>query len=83
MLQEDWLAIQDYEGFESFESWKEYWAEEHGTDTTDYIQDNKNSEFTYLDWMEERGITAENHEKYLNDVKYGRTELSYKEWLEK
>ncbi|MBQ2729445.1 MAG: extracellular solute-binding protein [Clostridia bacterium] len=85
MLNEDWLAIQEYMGFESFDDWRNYWAEEYDTtpDSIDCIQDNEGVEFTYVDWMEEKGISADNFADWENDVKYGRTELSYKEWLKK
>ncbi len=85
MLNEEWLAIQDYMGFESFDDWRNYWAEEYNTtpDSIDCIQDNDGAEFTYVDWMEEKGISADNHADWKYDVKHNDTELSYKEWLEK
>lgn len=85
MLNEDWLAIQEYMGFESFDDWRNYWAEEYDTtpDTIDCIQDNDDAEFTYVDWMEEHGISAEKYEDWAKAVKYGETEKSFKEWLKK
>lgn len=85
MLNEDWLAIQEYMGFESFDDWRDYWAEERNTDrgSIDCIQDNEGAEYTYVDWMEEHGVTAENYAEWAVAVKYGETELSYKEWLKK
>ena len=32
MINDEWQAIKDYMGFESFNEWKEYWAELEGVD---------------------------------------------------
>ncbi len=97
MLNEDWLAIQEYmnetegvdptpdDGIFSFEDWKLYWNEEIAPleGSTDYIQDNKGSKFTYADWMKKHGVSAKNHTEWEYDVKDNKTDLSYKEWLKK
>lgn len=85
MLNEDWLAISEFTGFETFGEWREYWAEERDTtpDCVECIQDVDGADYTYVDWMEENGISAENFKDWQNEVKYGETELSYTEWLKK
>jgi len=84
MLNEDWLAIQAYTGFESFGDWRNYWAEERNTtpDSIDCIQDNNNAEYTYVDWMEEHNVSAENYAEWERAVKYDGVKETYKEWLE-
>ena len=86
MLNEDWKAIQAYMGFETFEDWKTYWEEEAkkpDDDMIGYIQDREDVKYSYVDWMEEQGISAESYEKYARELKHGDTDLSYKEWLKK
>ena len=48
-----------------------------------YIQDREDVKYSYVDWMEEQGISAESYEKYARELKHGDTDLSYKEWLKK
>lgn len=97
MLNEDWLAIQEYmkntegadptpdDGIFSFDDWKVYWDKEIApiAGSTDYIQNNDNSEFTYVDWMEDHGVTADNYVEWKYEVKDNKTDLSYNEWLKK
>jgi len=86
MLNEDWLAIKEYMGFESFDEWKTYWEEEAKKPEEDiigYIQDNEKVTYCYADWMEENGVSAENFATWEREVKHGDTDLSYKEWLKK
>ena len=88
MVDDEWQAIKDYMGFESFNDWKEYWAELNDLDIdsdTTYIQDNRDGakEYTYVDWMDDNKITVESHQKWLNAVKYDVETRTYKEWVEK
>jgi len=85
MVEEQWDAIKEYNGFSSFDDWREYWAAEYGTDfqTPDVIKDSEDPDaYTYVDWMAEHGVTEANFAKWQKEVKTGDTDLSYKEWLE-
>ncbi|MBR6676012.1 MAG: extracellular solute-binding protein [Clostridia bacterium] len=84
MLNEDWMAIQEYMGFESFDDWRNYWAVERNTtpDSIDCIQDRGGADkYTYVDWMKDHNISAENFADWERAVKYDETEKSYKDWL--
>ena len=88
MINDEWQAIKDYMGFESFNEWKEYWAELEGVDpdsNTTYIQDNRDGakEYTYVNWMSDNKITVDSHTKWQNAVKYDGETCTYKEWVEK
>ena len=88
MIDDEWQAIKDYMGFESFNEWKEYWAELNDIDIdgdTTYIQDNRDGakEYTYVNWMNEHDITVDSHVKWMNAVKYDGETRTYKEWVEK
>lgn len=90
MINDEWQAIKDYGEFESFDDWKEYWADidadkNPGTKNPTYIQDNQDGadEYTYVDWMEENNITVKSHEEWARAVKNDGETSTYKEWLEK
>lgn len=90
MIDDEWTAIQDYMEFETFEEWKEYWADINAEKNSDsdnptYIQDNQNGadDYTYVDWMSDNGITVSSHEEWVRAVKNDGETMTYKEWLEK
>lgn len=90
MIDDEWTAIQDYMEFETFEDWKEYWADINAeknpdSDNPTYIQDNQNGadDYTYVDWMSDNGITVSSHEEWVRAVKNNGETMTYKEWLEK
>lgn len=90
MIDDEWTAIQDYMEFETFEDWKEYWADidaekNPDSDNPTYIQDNQNGadDYTYVDWMSDNGITVSSHEEWVRAVKNNGETMTYKEWLDK
>ena len=54
-----------------------------GTLNNSYIKDAEEYEYTFKDYMKDKGITVDSFEDYENEVKEGKTTLSYKEWLGK
>ena len=84
MVTAEWNAIKEYMGYEDFSEWREYWAAERGTDIGDNtcIKDIEDAEYTYKDWMEEKGVSAENFEQWTKETNKQETSLSYKEWIE-
>ncbi len=83
MLSEEWSAIKDYTGFETFDQWREYWAELRDTDseTPDCIYDGEDADYTYVDWMKETGVSSDSHSKWQKEYRNGKTSESYKDWL--
>ena len=84
MVADQWEAIKAYTGFETTTEWREYWAEERGTDVSDNtaIRDIEDAEYTFVDWMEEHNVSVDSHEKWEKETNNGTTTLSYKEWTE-
>ena len=54
-----------------------------GTLNNSYIKDAEEYEYTFKDYMKDKGITVESFEDYEKEVSEGKTTLSYKEWLGK
>lgn len=54
-----------------------------GTLNNSYIKDAEEYEYTFKDYMKDKGITVESFEDYEKEVGEGKTTLSYKEWLGK
>ncbi len=86
MVDDEWQAIRAYMDFEDFSEWREYWNETY--DITD-VADNScmdysdEYEYSFRDWMDEHNVSVRSHESWEADVKADKTDLSYKEWLEK
>lgn len=86
MVDDEWQAIRAYMDFEEFSEWREYWNETYDiTDPTDNscMQYSEEYEFSFRDWMDDNNVSVSSHESWEADVKADKTDLSYKEWLEK
>ncbi len=84
MVSDEWQAVKAYTGFETTSEWREYWAQERGTDVSDNtcIRDEEGAEYTFRDWMTDHKVSADNYEEWNKKTSKGETTLSYKEWLE-
>lgn len=67
MQSDEWKAVKEYTGLETFTDWRE-WAKANSIDS-------------YEDWMKDNGISTDNFEKWQDAVDDGETALSYKEWV--
>lgn len=67
MQSDEWKAVKEYTGLETFTDWRE-WAKANSVDS-------------YEDWMKDNGISTDNFEKWQDAVDDGETALSYKEWV--
>lgn len=86
MVDDEWQAIRAYMEFEDFSEWRAYWNETYDiTDVADNSCMDYSDEYDYSfrDWMDEHDVSVRSHESWEADVKADKTDLSYKEWLEK
>ena len=85
MVDDEWQAIRAYMEMDDFGQWREYWNETYDIteqDDNSCMQYSEEYEYSFRDWMEENGVSVNNYESWKADVKNGKTDLSYKEWLE-
>ena len=68
MLEDEWQAVKEFTGLESYTAWREFAAE--------------NSIEDYQDWMKENGVSVSGFEDWTKQTRDGETELSYKEWIQ-
>ena len=67
MIEDEWQAVKEFTGLESYTAWREYAAE--------------NSIDDYQDWMKENGVSVSGFEDWSKLTKDGETDLSYKDWI--
>lgn len=95
MTKEEWDPIKEYMGFETFAEWRDWWWQQHFNDESpdgpdvytsrSCIQDNQEGEnhYTWVNWVSEHKTTPANYEAWKTQTEDGKTELSFKDWLEK
>lgn len=67
MTSDEWYAVKEYTGLESYTKWREFAS--------------KNSIDDYSDWMKQNGVSAEGYDEWIDLIDDGETTLSYKEWI--
>lgn len=67
MQSDEWQAVKEFTGLETFTNWREY-AKENSIDS-------------YETWMKDNGVSTDGFEDWQDAVANGETTLTYKEWV--